>query len=88
MFKSFITLIKRNKDVIKYGVVTNTTIGILLRGCGDVIQQNIELKNDCKKEKSILVYPISESKLSSKSEINSEAKQKFDWTRTSKTFRA
>lgn len=82
MFKSFITLIKRNKDIIKYGVVTNTTIGILLRGCGDVIQQNIELKNDCKKEKSILVYPISESK----SEINAEAKQKFDWTRTSKTF--
>ena len=69
MFKSIITVIKRNKNVIKYGVITNTAIGIFLRGIGDVIQQNIEIKNDeKKKEKSAI----------------KKAKQEFDWTRTSK----
>jgi hypothetical protein len=50
-------------------VITNTAIGIFLRGIGDVIQQNIEIKNDeKKKEKSAM----------------KKAKQEFDWTRTSK----
>ena len=87
MFKGIITLIRRNKDVIKYGVITNTTIGVLLRGIGDVIQQNIELKNNNKKEKTVLVYSVNEPRASNEPRTeknNSDTKQKFDWTRTSK----
>jgi hypothetical protein len=89
MFKSIITIINRNKNVIKYGVITNTAIGIFLRGIGDVIQQNIEIKNDeKKKEKNVMVYQLSDSKTrvapEKKTETNSGAKKMFDWTRTSK----
>lgn len=34
------------KSIAKYGVIGNTVVGIGLRGLGDSIQQNIEIKSD------------------------------------------
>lgn len=49
MFK----LIKFNfKSAAKFGVIGNTIIGIGLRGLGDSIQQNIEIKSDKNADKS------------------------------------
>jgi hypothetical protein len=39
----------KNRGLIKYGMVTNTLIGVFLRGLGDFFQQRIELDHKRKK---------------------------------------
>ena len=76
MFKNLTNVFNRNKKVIQYGLITNTTIGVLLRGVGDFIQQNIEIKNSSKN------VTINSSK--NETIINSqETIQKLNWIRTS-----
>ena len=67
MFKKIVNAIHLNKNAFKYGLISNTAIGVLLRGVGDAIQQTIEVKSN----------KISDGK------IESKKKQAFDWTRTS-----
>jgi hypothetical protein len=40
-----INLIDKNKQIIKYGLISNTIFGIFMRGLGDTIQQRIELNH-------------------------------------------
>jgi hypothetical protein len=46
----FFGTVKRlsNQSLLKYGLITNTTFGVILRGTGDLIQQNIEQKTAVK----------------------------------------
>ena len=88
MYKKVSNLIIQNKNSIKYGLITNTVIGILLRGVGDSIQQTIEVNNSRKKDtnrKESLVSEINTSNEKSKEKngAGNDVKQVFDWTRTS-----
>ena len=39
VIKNAINIIVKNKQVIKYGLISNTLFGILMRGLGDSIHQ-------------------------------------------------
>ena len=56
-----------NNKSSKYGLIANTLFGIGLRGVGDVIQQNIEIKYNNKNDQSNIQMGLKE----------------LNWTRTS-----
>lgn len=65
----FLKTISESK-IFKYGILTNTVIGIVLRGTGDVIQQKIEINHT----KNLVTKSSNENK---------ELVTHINWTRTS-----
>lgn len=71
VIKNAINIIVKNKQVIKYGLISNTLFGILMRGLGDSIQQRIELNHKLK------MINLGEKTFSQKD-------LEYSWRRTSK----
>lgn len=80
---NFTKIISKNRLIIKYGVITNTAIGILLRGLGDGIQQTIEINHYNKKLK-LNKSTVDESIHSGPIVVHIDHESKtYDWIRTS-----
>ncbi len=56
VFKRSVSNLGNNKTLIKYSMLSNTALGLFLRGAGDIIQQTIERKNDADKQKQSKFY--------------------------------
>ena len=85
LFKSnFINIVNKNRLIIKYGVITNTAIGIALRGLGDIIQQTIEINHHNKKLKLNKPTQTDDSIHSGPIIVHIDHESKnYDWIRTS-----